>query len=140
MMNESGIVWFNSYEDALNRVNPLSQGSLLADGQSYYGVLIDGNGCSSYPTKVDVGITLGTNKLDEDHLLYYPNPVHGELTISYKDAIKGVEIYSILGQLVEKQSYESKEVKVDVSRLSSGTYMLRIMTDESSQFIKIVKK
>lgn len=139
-MNEPYILWFNSYEDALNGVNTLPEGTPLNDGQSYYGIVTDSNGCPSYATKVEVRITLGTNKLDESYLLYYPNPVNKELTISYKEAIRGVEIYSILGQVVEKQSFESKEVKVDCSRLSAGTYMLRIFTSDSSQFIKIVKK
>ncbi len=139
-MNEPDILWFNSYEDALNRVNALSETTPLIDGQSYYGVVIDSNGCPSYATKVEVRITLGTIKLDEAYLRYYPNPVNQELTVSYKEAIRGVEIYSVLGQLVEKQSFEAKEVKVDCSRLSAGTYMVRILTDESSQFIKIVKK
>lgn len=139
-MNEPDILWFNSYEDALNKVNTLTGTTPLNDGQSYYGVVIDSNGCPSYATKVEVRITLGINKLDEKYLRYYPNPVNQELTISYKETIKAIEIYSVLGQLVEKQSFESTEVKVDCSRLSAGTYMFHILTDGSSQFIKVVKK
>ncbi|RRA88975.1 T9SS type A sorting domain-containing protein, partial [Paenimyroides viscosum] len=37
-------------------------------------------------------------------------------------------------------TYQSNEVKVDLSRLSSGTYLVKIETAKASQFVKVVKK
>lgn len=139
-MNEPNVAWFASQDDAMNRVNQISSGTPLIDGKIYYGVLIDGNGCPSYPTAVQVNVTLGIEKLDEAYLTYYPNPVDSALTISYKETILKIEIYSILGQQIYTRSFDSNEVKIDFSSFSSGTYMVRVATPTASQFIKVVKK
>ena len=140
VMNQPNIVWYLSYNDAINKMNALDASDLLVDGTTYYGVIVDANSCNSYPTAVKVGVTLGTNDLDLEQLRYYPNPVDSELVISYIDPLESVEIYDVTGKRVFKQKYESKSITIDFSRFSSGTYMVNVMTAEGSQFIKIIKK
>lgn len=140
VMNEPNVVWFASYNDALNNENPLPSYQPLEDGKTYYGVIVGPNGCTSLPTAVKVQITLGTNDLDLAALRYYPNPADSELTVSYKDAIKQIEVYDILGKQVKTQTFDSKEIRLNVSNLAAGTYMVKVKTDAGSQFIKIVKR
>ncbi|KAA5535356.1 Ig-like domain-containing protein [Paenimyroides baculatum] len=140
VMNQPNIVWYLSYNDAVNKMNALDASDLLVDGTTYYGVIVDANSCNSYPTAVKVGVTLGTNDLDLEQLKYYPNPVDSELVISYIDPLENVEIYDVTGKRVFKQKYESKSIIIDFSRFSSGTYMVKVMTAKGSQFIKIIKK
>lgn len=140
IMNEPNIVWFASYNDAVNNVSPLPTYQPLQDGKTYYGVVVGQNGCSSLPTAVEVRITLGREDLDLASLKYYPNPTDSELTVSYKEAIKQIEVYDVLGKQVKKQTFDSNEVRVNVGNLSSGTYMVKIKTDSGSQFVKIVKR
>lgn len=140
VMNEPNVVWFASYNDAVNNVNSLPSYQPLEDGKTYYGVIVGPNGCTSLPTAVKVQITLGTNDLDLAALRYYPNPTDSELTVSYKDAIKQIEVYDILGKQVKTQAFDSKEVRLNVSNLAAGTYMVKVKTDAGSQFIKIVKR
>lgn len=138
--NEQNVVWFESYNDAINNINPLPTYTPLQNDKTYYGVIIGPGGCASLPLAVTVKITLGTNDLDLASLKYYPNPVDSELTISYKDVIKLVEVYDILGKQIKTQKFDSNDVRLDVSSLSSGTYMVKVNTNSGSQFIKIVKK
>lgn len=140
VMNQPNVVWYLSYNDAINKMNALDASDLLVDGTTYYGVIVDANSCNSYPTAVKVGVTLGTNDLDLEQLRYYPNPVDSELVISYIDPLENVEIYDVTGKRVFKQKYESKSITIDFSRFSSGTYIVKVMTAEGSQFIKIIKK
>lgn len=140
VMNQPNVVWYLSYNDAINKMNALDASHLLVDGTTYYAVIVDANSCNSYPTAVKVGVTLGTNDLDLEHLKYYPNPVDKELVISYIDPLENVEIYDITGKRVFKQKYESKSISIDFSRFSSGTYMVKVITAQGSQFIKIIKK
>jgi len=140
VMNQLNVVWYLSYNDAINKMNALGASDLLVDATTYYGVIVDANSCNSYPTAVKVGVTLGTNDLDLEQLKYYPNPVDSELVISYIDPLENVEIYDVTGKRVFKQKYESKYVTIDFSRFSSGTYMVKIVTEKGSQFIKIIKK
>src|SRR5690606_40186313 len=96
--------------------------------------------CASLPFQVTVKIVLGLNDLDLTSLKYYPNPVETELTVSYKAPINSLEVYDLTGKLIKVQTYDSNNVRLDVSSLSSGTYMIKVHTSVGSQFIKIVKQ
>jgi len=138
--NETNVIWFASYNDAVNNVNPLPTYTPLQDGKIYYGVLIGTGNCASLPMAVTVKIALGVNDLDLASLRYYPNPVDSELTVSYKEAIKLIEVYDILGKQIKTQKFDANDVRLDVSTLSAGTYMVKVHTNAGSQFIKIIKK
>ncbi|KAA5531764.1 Ig-like domain-containing protein [Paenimyroides baculatum] len=138
--NETNVIWFASYNDAVNNVNPLPIYTPLQDGKTYYGVLIGTGNCASLPMAVTVKIALGLNDLDLASLKYYPNPVDSELTVSYKEAIKLIEVYDILGKQIKTQKFDANDVRLDVSTLSAGTYMVKVHTNAGSQFIKIIKK
>lgn len=138
--NEPNVVWFDSYNDAVNNANPLLLNHPLQNGKTYYGVVVGPGNCASLPFEVTVKIVLGLNDLDLASLKYYPNPVDSELTVSYKETIKLIEVYDILGKQIKTQKFDANEVRFDVSTLSAGTYMVKVHTNEGSQFIKIVKK
>lgn len=138
--NESNVVWFESYNDAVNNVNPLFSSTPLQNDRKYYGVIVGAGNCASLPFEVTVKITLGVNELDLASLRYYPNPVDNEINVSYKEAITGLEVYDLSGKLVRKQSFEANDVKLETSGLSAGTYMIKVLTNNGSQFIKVVKK
>lgn len=139
-MNEPNIVWFASYNDALNNVHPLPTYQPLGNGVTYYAVIVGAGGCSSIPTPVTVVITLATKDLDLASLKYYPNPTDSELNISYKEAIKSVEVFDILGKQVKAEKFDTTDVRINVSNLASGTYMIKVTTENGSQFVKVVKR
>jgi len=138
--NEANVIWFASYNDAVNNNNALPIYTPLQEDKTYYGVLLGPGNCVSLPIAVKVKITLGLNDLDLASLKYYPNPVDSELTVSYKEAIKLIEVYDILGKQIKTQKFDSNDVRIDISTLSAGTYMVKVHTNAGSQFIKIVKK
>ncbi len=139
-VNESNVVWYASYEDAVSGTSPFSNQHPLEDQTTYYGVLISKEGCTSYPLAVQVTVTLGLNDFDLASLKYYPNPVTSELTVTYKDVIEQLDVYDLTGKWVKTQTYTSSLVKMNLYDLALGTYMVRIKTNEGEQFIKIVKK
>lgn len=140
-MNQPNVSWYASANDAVQQVNQLPATHLLQDQTTYYGVLINANNCgSAVPTPVTVTLDLSNESLDLAQLKYYPNPVDSELNISYIEEIKKVEVFTITGQRVFGNDYQGNEVKVDLSRLSAGTYLVKIETAKASQFVKIVKK
>lgn len=139
-MNQNNVAWFATYEDAMKQSNHLSKGTPLQDGVMYYGALIGANSCSSLPSTVTVTINLSIKDLDLAHLKYYPNPVDSELNISYIEPVTKVEIYTLLGQQIISRNFNTNDVKIDLSAISSGTYIVRIVTANASQFVKVVKK
>lgn len=140
IMDEPNVIWYITYDDALNGVNPLNQDMPLVNGTTYYAVIIGANGCPSLPTPIETIIVLGVNDFDLSKLKYYPNPVNDLLTITYADVITNVEVFDLNVRMVIKRDFDNETVQLDFSSLSSGTYMLNIKTKENSQFVKIVKK
>ncbi|WP_430615131.1 fibronectin type III domain-containing protein [Flavobacterium sp. JP2137] len=141
VLDQINIIWYSSEEDALNSRNSLSIDMPLVDGSVYFGVLRSDAGCVSLPFAVTVKINkpLGVNDFDLTKLNYYPNPVKDVLTISYKETITRVEVYSLTGQRVLTMNASDYQVLVDMSRLAPATYVVKIYTDNQSQFIKIIK-
>jgi len=140
-MNQPNVSWFASFNDAVKQVNQLAASHPLQDQTTYYGILTGSNNCgSAIPAAVTVTINLSNTELDLTQLKYYPNPVDSELNISYIEEIKKVEVFTITGQRVFGNDYQGNEVKIDLSRLSAGTYLVKIETAKASQFVKIVKK
>lgn len=140
IMDQGGIIWYSSYTNALNQVQPLANTTDLIDGATYYGVLVNENGCISLPTAVTVNLYLGVNDLDISKLTIYPNPTTDKVFIEYKESIDKVEVYSVLGQKVLDSTQNSSRVEVDLQALSSGTYMIKIYVGNDNQLIKVVKK
>src|SRR5690554_2540419 len=139
-MNEAGVLWFGNLLDAGSLSNPLAANTPLVDKAKYYGVLVGGGNCASLPTEVEVVINLSTQGLDLTALSYYPNPTEDILNISYAEVITQVEVYSISGQKVLSQEFDSKDVKIDLTGVASGTYMVKIATETASQYVKVVRK
>jgi|GEM_PF-828100 len=139
-MDQNNVIWFATYDDTMRQTNPLSKAMPLQDGATYYAALIGSNGCSSLPSPVKVSLNLSTKDLNLAELKYYPNPVEKTFNISYADPIRSIEIYSITGQKLLSKNVNDTEIQLDLSHLSAGTYTVRIITDNSSKFIKIIKK
>ncbi|WP_310992436.1 T9SS type A sorting domain-containing protein [Aequorivita marina] len=70
----------------------------------------------------------------------YPNPVTDILNITSPLVIYSVEIYTIIGQLIERNSYNQQSVTFDYSQYASGIYIMKVVSEENSQIVKIVKK
>lgn len=71
----------------------------------------------------------------------YPNPVKNELYIELNDGYDEettIAVYNVKGQKV-KTAKPSKEVKLDLSGLQSGVYILRLDDKAQNVFKKIIK-
>lgn len=84
---------------------------------------------------------LSTNNFDLSKFSYYPNPVKDVLNISYIKEITAVKVYNVLGQEVMAKSVKGNIHQVEMSALSNGTYMVKVITaDNYTKTIKVVKK
>ena len=77
--------------------------------------------------------------------LVYPNPVHNTLFINTADinmTTVPVEIYDLSGKLIISKTYHTttNSLKVDLSNIASGFFILKIVTKEKIHNYKIVKQ
>ena len=76
----------------------------------------------------------------------YPNPVKEFLNIKINTAILtngSVQIYSINGALVQTHTLQktgSSNLKLDVSQLKKGIYMVKIVNNKKDVFVKKIIK
>ncbi|MEZ7504992.1 T9SS type A sorting domain-containing protein [Flavobacterium sp. Arc2] len=86
--------------------------------------------------------TLATSDFEfSNYFSVFPNPVNEILNINYKNSIEvqSIAIYDILGQMVIAVPNATSVTKVDVSKLASGKYFLKMNTDKGSSNMKFIK-
>lgn len=84
--------------------------------------------------------TLGTDHFTNSNFRYFPNPVKDVLNISNDDSISSVAIYNLLGQQVLSQNVRANEVKLDVSSLAQGNYLVKVYADNTVKVVKLCKR
>jgi uncharacterized repeat protein (TIGR01451 family) len=87
--------------------------------------------------------TLGTQDFEfADYFSVYPNPVNDILNIGTKNTIEvqSMAVYDILGQIVISVPNAKIVSKIDVSKLTTGKYFLKMITDKGTSSVKFIKQ
>ncbi|MBY0486495.1 MAG: T9SS type A sorting domain-containing protein [Flavobacteriaceae bacterium] len=84
--------------------------------------------------------SLANSTFDNANFTYYPNPVKDVLNLSYSQSITKVQIINLLGQEVILKSVNATESQIDMSRLPSGTYLVKVTSDNQIKTIKVIKQ
>ncbi len=121
-------------------VNPGIFDSTAPDGSLTFKFDSDGNtvGAGWIATVTCTG-TLGeeiNNFLDYS---YYPNPTTGKVTITSKDAITGIAVYNVQGQLLYSQKLNELTTNVDISQFATGTYFFKLKINDKEANFKVLK-
>jgi uncharacterized delta-60 repeat protein/uncharacterized repeat protein (TIGR01451 family) len=77
-----------------------------------------------------------------DGVIIFPNPANDIITLNIS-GFKGstrLEIYNITGQLMQQQQINNENKMMDVSRLNSGIYFVKVKTDKGVTVKKFVKE
>lgn len=85
------------------------------------------------------GNILSTPDLALNSFKVFPNPVVDVLTISSNEIVQNVNVYNILGQLVNQVTPNVASPSVDFSTLKSGVYFVEVTIQGQVQTVKIVK-
>lgn len=85
---------------------------------------------------------LGTKDFEfSNYVTLYPNPTNNVLNINSKESIEiqSISIYDILGQLVIAVPNAKAVSSIDVSKLNSGNYFIKVKSDKGSSSTKFIK-
>lgn len=69
-----------------------------------------------------------------------PNPANNIITLSAQEPIDSIEVYSILGHQVMQKTIGFTSKEIDISRFSSGIYIVKAFIGNSSESFKLIKK
>lgn len=92
-----------------------------------YNLIIDGN-------------SMGVEDAELTKISVYPNPMVNEVKIQSENFIQDVRVYTTNAEEVMRSSVNSKEVNLNVSKLSKGVYVFVIQTDKGIETLKLIKK
>ena len=84
--------------------------------------------------------SLSLNNQEFDEISIYPNPTKDKLFIKSQKSIKSIYVLSILGQVVETIKPNSFDIILNLSKLRSGNYFIKISTDDSLETYQILKE
>lgn len=73
-------------------------------------------------------------------LTYFPNPVTNLLTIKNDSSITKFEVYNLIGQKIISSNTNENLIEIDMSRLQTGTYIIKVYSEGNNDFLKVVKK
>jgi subtilisin-like proprotein convertase family protein len=83
------------------------------------------------------GKSLATENFDSSLIQVYPNPAKNRITVKFEDTqALDVVVFDLLGRKVLSTSLEYSGKTIDVSSLSSGTYIMQLIDDENRTFNK----
>lgn len=82
--------------------------------------------------------TLSNDKNSIDGFTYGPNPTRGELRLKAKVILEKATIYNILGKQIMSVNGSSKEMNINLSDFSSGIYLVKVQSGETTQTFRIV--
>ena len=87
---------------------------------------------------MSVSYTTGISNAIATNGYMYPNPVMNSLNISTDATVQRVGIYSLTGMLIMQEVGNSKTL--DMSHLSSGSYLVKVFTEQGIIKNMIIKK
>lgn len=132
------IAVYASLANAEDGVNALGADFEITEDTVLYATVTVGD-CTTEPFAVTVEVVLDTDTFDMASFRYYPNPVNDVLNLSYSENITSVEVLNIVGQRVMSAKFEQANVQLNLSQLASGTYVVKVNTENASKTIKVVK-
>src|SRR5690606_3276431 len=70
----------------------------------------------------------------------YPNPVQDKVSIQLSNSVVGtVELLDVTGAIISTQSIQGMSIEIDMTKLSKGAYLIRIVSPEFNTLERIVK-
>jgi hypothetical protein len=151
MSADNGVTWTEVHVfNAASNVTNLSQTHLYeftatTSQVKFAFVASDGtvDDAEDYDFFVD-NVTFETNLSNDGYIknsfTAYPNPVKDVLNLSFDQNISDVAVYNLLGQQMLLMNINANKGQIDMSNLASGTYLVRVNSENAVKTIKVIKQ
>lgn len=133
----TGTVAPSAYTEVINTFTPETSGVY------YFAIRVNANSAPWYLSFDDFKLEaedLKTVDFNTSTLKAYPNPVKDILNLSYTENITNVEVFNLLGQQVKTTVVNSNQAQFDMSDFASGTYLVKITSNNLVKTIKVIKE
>ncbi len=110
---------------------------------NYYVSSVYDNGESNISNNETVvwSSSAGINDLAQFNFTYYPNPFENSINLKADENFTSIKVFSLLGQeLMNIVPDNTSQVTIDTSKLSIGTYFMKVEINGKLASMKIIKK
>jgi len=101
----------------------------------YEGAIID-----TCVFNVNVNKILGTAEISKNQISFYPNPVKDILKVSNIKDINNIGVYDMSGKQVFAKELHQKDAEINLSKLASGIYIMKVGSGNEVKAFKLIKK
>jgi len=112
--------------------------------QQFLFVGTDANGCSgTFNVNLTVNACTGLNKygIGSSNISIYPNPTSGEFNVELVNGLdKTIQVMDLTGRIVLEKTSTSDVIGIDIKGLASGIYYVKILSQNSTSVVKLVKE
>ena len=119
--------WYAAYVRSVCSHNDSTYYSDWSDSIMFY---IPGNGGGTEPEGIETVVGRYTYLM--------PNPASETVTVASSFRIGEVELYDLNGKMLLRQKVDGLQTALDISSLTSGTYIVRITTNNGTAYKKLV--
>ena len=99
------------------------------------------NGATSEPSATITLTTVGINDYELNNVVVYPNPTNGMVQIQHSEfLIQNVEVYDAYGKMLNVVNVNDNSATIDLSDYASGTYFVKIVTENGVVTKRVVKQ
>ena len=88
---------------------------------------------------ITFGTSLGINDISLSSLISYPNPVTNTWILESVEEISEITVYNIQGQSIMNVTPRSMNYSLDMTRLESGIYLIKVQSEDQVKTVKILK-
>jgi hypothetical protein len=82
---------------------------------------------------------LGVNEINENSLFIYPNPASNTIQISASTILDEIFLFDLQGKLIQQVAAQNKDLTIDISGISSGTYIVQAKNSNGILISKFMK-
>jgi len=119
---------------------PLALTTLLTDGTTYYASQTVYGIESRERLPVQVMSSMGTHHTAFSDFSVFPNPAKDILNISNDTAFESITLYDLTGKVVLHKAVHTTQETLHTSRLSSGLYLLKVVSEGKTKVVKLAKE
>lgn len=89
---------------------------------------------------VAIDLSISVADIEKSNVSIYPNPATNLVNIKSIEDVENVKIYNMSGSLVYEESYQTNEINLETSSLTTGAYMLVLETKKETIRRKLIIK
>jgi hypothetical protein len=83
--------------------------------------------------------SLGIEEASVSQFTYFPNPVNDVLTIKAQKVVEDITVFNMLGQVVKRQTPNTRDCTVDLSAMQTGAYFVQVSIGNTVETVRILK-